>query len=172
MEMNGLKVAVLVASGFDEVAYMAMQPVWKAGGAVPSFVSAGVGLLNGWRGDDWGLNYPADFQLSSALAADFDIVFVPGGRRSIDKIMMTAHTKRFMASFMAADKPVVLFDEASDIMAFAGVEGCVMADEDSHVDGMLFTAKTSSETMDDMVKKAAEFLASTAQDPDDEKQAA
>ena len=159
--LHNLKVAVLVGNGFDEASYMEMRRVWKDCGASVSLVSANPGLVNSWRDDDWGLNYPADFHLSSALAADFDILLVLGGRPGIDKLMTTAHTKRFLSGFIGASKPVVMMDEALDLLDFAAVDGYSVAKEaGSEVDGMLFTAVSSDETLADIMQAGQDFVIS------------
>jgi protease I len=160
--LHGLKVAILVGNGFDEASYMEMQRVWKGSGVRMSLVSANPGLVNSWRGEDWGLNYPIDFHLASAFAADFDVLFVPGGRRGIDKLMTTAHTKRFINGFLNAGKPVAMYNEALELLAFAGCEGrqAASADEAMFTDGMLFTALAAEEILASAMQEGYAFVSS------------
>lgn len=116
--LHGCKVALLVANGFDEMAYIEVQKILQGSGASLTLVSADKGLVNGWRGTEWGLNFPADHMLSSALAADFDMLVVPGGERCMAKMQGTAHTRRFMNGFLDMFKPVVLVNEAVDLLSF------------------------------------------------------
>ena len=104
------------------------------------------GLVNGWNeeAEGWGHNYAVDTQLNSALGVDYDGLIIPGGKRSIDKMKMTAHTRRFISSFMSSNKPVAVMDDAMDIMDHAqAVEGynVAMADESAVMDRNLLTGK-------------------------------
>ena len=80
-------------------------------------VSANQGLVNGWDGQGWGHNYAVDAQINTALGADYDVLVIPGGSRSHDKLNMTAHTKRFVGSMMIAEKPVMAIGDALNLMA-------------------------------------------------------
>ena len=116
--LHGMKVAILVANGFNEPAFLGMQKAMRDAGAVVTMISADQSLVNGWRDTDWGLSFPADAMLSSSLAADYDMLCVPGGRRSVDKMQLTAHTKRFVGGFVNAGKPVAMMNEANDLISF------------------------------------------------------
>jgi protease I len=118
--LTGIKIAILVANGFDQQDFTAVQKTLNTVGASLKVVSPDQGLVNGWEGSGWGHHFPVDQQLASALGADFDILVVPGGQRSMDKLKTTAHTKRFVNSFMTSGKKVALFGDAVGLLAFAG----------------------------------------------------
>jgi protease I len=106
-----VKVAMLVASGFTQNDMIAAQRALLDAGANVRIVSPDNGLVNGWEGASWGHHFAVDNPLAKALGADFSMVIIPGGQRSIDKLKLTAHTKRFVGSFIAAGKPVVMMNE-------------------------------------------------------------
>lgn len=112
----GNKVAILAANGFDEADMIAAQRALVAAGATMRIVSSDNGLVNGWDGKGWGHNFPVDAQLNTALGVDYDGLVIIGGQRSYDKLKMTAHTKRFIGSFMMAQKPVVAMGDSADVM--------------------------------------------------------
>jgi protease I len=112
----GQKIAILAANGFDEADMIAAQRALVAAGATMRLVSSDNGLVNGWDGKGWGHNFPVDAALNTALGVDYDGLVIVGGQRSFDKLKMTAHTKRFIGSFMLAQKPVVAFGEAADVL--------------------------------------------------------
>ena len=86
------------------------------------------GLVNSWNGGSWGLNFAADGMLNEALAVDFSMLMIPGGRRSIDKLKLTAHTRRFINGFLAVDKPLAMIDESVEILSHFGmVEGYTLS---------------------------------------------
>ena len=115
----GEKIAVLVANGFSEKDLTLTQKALINAGASIRIVSMDHGLVNSWNDLGWGLNFAADQVLSEALAADYDMLLVPGGQRSVEKLKLTAHTRRFIGGFVGMSKPVVFFEEAADLLAFA-----------------------------------------------------
>ena len=117
--LTGTKIAVLVANGFEEKSFLGAQKMMIEMGATMRIISTNQGLVNGWDGDAWGHNYAVDAPLNTALGVDYDAVIIPGGSRSIDKLKMTAHTRRFIGSFMAASKPVMVMGDAVMLMAHA-----------------------------------------------------
>ncbi len=118
--LHGIKIAILVANGFNQQDFTAAQKALGSEGASLKLVSPDQGLVNGWEGSGWGHHFPVDQQLATALGADFDMLVVPGGQRSMDKLKTTAHTKRFVNSFMVSDKKVFLFGDAVALLDFAG----------------------------------------------------
>ena len=115
------KIAVLVANGFDEQNFLSVQKVMQEMGATLRIISSNQGLVNGWDVDAgaWGHNYAVDAPLNTALGVDYDALIIPGGQRSVEKLKMTAHTRRFIGSFMAAEKPVAVMGDAVLLMAYA-----------------------------------------------------
>lgn len=115
---KGPKIAVLVANGFNENHFIKMQKTLNEMGYQSCLISMNQGLVNGWNEEEasWGHNYAVDTQLNSALGVDYDGLVVPGGKRSLDKLKMTAHTRRFISSFMKMKKPVCVMADAYDIM--------------------------------------------------------
>ena len=128
----GTKIAVLVANGFEEKHFLAVQRNLLEMGASLKIVSSNQGLVNGWDGSSWGHNFAVDAQLNTALGVDYTGLVIPGGSRSIDKLKTTAHTRRFIGSFMAANKPVAVMGDALNLMMFAEqLDGRTVSGDDS-----------------------------------------
>lgn len=115
----GDKIAILVANGFTEQDLTHTQRALQAKGANTRIIGMDNGLVNSWTGDAWGHHFAADCALNTALAADYDMLIIPGGRRSVEKLKLTAHTRRFLGGFMDAGKPVAIFDDAVELLTFA-----------------------------------------------------
>ncbi len=130
--LAGKKVAVLVASGFEEVQMTEPQKALLALGATVKLVGP-ESLANGWHGDAWGHYFPVDAQISSMLSADYDMLLVPGGTRSLVKLAQTPHTKRIVSAFVDDQKPVALIGQGVEVLVISdrahGV--AVTATEDS-----------------------------------------
>lgn len=115
--LTGTKIAILVANGFDEENFLAAQKAVLEMGATVRLISSNQGLVNGWNGASWGHNYAVDEPLNTALGVDYSGLIIPGGQRSVEKLKLTAHTRRFIGSFMAADKPVAVMGDGVMLMA-------------------------------------------------------
>ncbi len=109
--LTGIKIALLIANGFCEQDMTETQRALTAAGANVRIVSPEQGLVNGWTGEGWGHHFAVDATLSTALGADYAMVVLPGGKRSHDKLKLTAHTRRFVSGFVAAHKPIVSFGD-------------------------------------------------------------
>lgn len=150
---KSMKVAVLVANGFEESNFLAAQRFFQEKGVFVKIVSMNQGLVNGWHGEGWGHNYAVDVPLNSALGVDYDALVIPGGKRSLEKLKMTAHTRRFIGSFMNANKPVCVMGDAVDIMMHTQQsEGRMMsgADDVCQMDGNMMTGNCDQAYFDMM----------------------
>jgi len=132
--LAGKKIAVLIASGFEEVQMTDAQKALLALGATVRLVGP-ESLANGWHGDAWGHYFPVDAQIATMLSADYDMLFVPGGARSLTKLSQTPHTKRIVSAFVDDQKPVALVGH--------GVEVLVIADR---AEGMTVSGAPESQT--------------------------
>ena len=117
---SGKTIAIMVASGFDETAFIAIQRAMMTAGGKLKVVSREAGLTNAWNGMGWGMSYPADATLSTALAIDFDALIVPSGSRHIESLKTEAHAKRVLRAFLREDMPVLLQGEAISLIDLIG----------------------------------------------------
>lgn len=157
--LAGKTVAILVANGFEETEMTEVQrPLLKAGATLRT-ISTEQGLVNGWHGRSWGHYFPVDQQLGDVLGADFDMLVLPGGERSVAKLQQSAHTRRIVGHFLDAGKPVAAIDGGLQLLAIPGklkgrqlasIEafkteleeaGGVLVDEPLVVDGLTVTAR-------------------------------
>ena len=77
---------------------------------------------------NFGHNFAVDVSLNTALGVDYAGLVIPGGQQSIEKLKQTAHSRRFIGSFMAAQKPVAVMEDAIGIMAHVEqVNGCAVS---------------------------------------------
>ena len=114
--LSGKTIAIMVASGFDETGFIAIQRAMMEAGAKLKIVSREAGLTNAWNGTGWGMSYPADATLSTALAIDYDGLIVPAGKRHIATLENEAHAKRVLRAFLREDMPVLLQGDATALL--------------------------------------------------------
>ena len=55
---TGKTVAIMVASGFDEDTFIAIQRAMMSVNAKLRVISRDTGLTNAWNGSGWGMSYP------------------------------------------------------------------------------------------------------------------
>ena len=153
--LSGKKIAIIVASGFDETGFIAIQRVMMDAGAKLKIISSEAGLVYSWNGDGWGMSYPTDAALSTTLAIDYEGLIIPAGERHIDNLQTDAHAKRLLRAFLREDMPVLLQGDAKKLLSL--VEGgedrmnCSTNDSDQsiRVSGRLvMMAKTNSDFPD------------------------
>ena len=151
---SGKTIAIMVANGFDETAFIAIQRAMMTAGGKLKVVSREAGLTNAWNGIGWGMSYPADATLSTTLAIDFDALIVPSGSRHIESLKTEAHAKRVLRAFLREDMPVLLQGEAISLLDL--IEGdldlpkVTKVDELPVVDRSLVTITAPSEALDEL----------------------
>lgn len=173
------KIAILLANGFNEQEMTATQKILQKQGAHTRLISMDHGLVNSWTGTAWGHHFAADCILSSVLAADFSMLLIPGGRRSIEKLKLTAHTRRFINGFLNTGKPLALMGDAAELLygnetargrsvcgpdyleQGAATAGLVWKKGSVNVDGNLLTCRTSPEdVLEEVARGVADHFAS------------
>jgi len=174
--LQSQKIAVLISNGFNENEFLSIQKAMIEQGAALRIVSTDSGLVNGWDGKGWGHNFAIDAQLNTALGIDYDALIVPGGQRSLDKLKLTAHSRRFIGSYLAAMKPVVCMGEAVQLLAhtdhvsgktvsgpeakkaIAETAGAVWSAEPMSVDATLMTGDTEGDKLGAFVASAVDMM--------------
>ncbi|MDA0358760.1 MAG: DJ-1/PfpI family protein [Proteobacteria bacterium] len=148
---SGKTIAIMVASGFDEAGFIAIQRAMMNAGAKLKIVSREAGLTNAWNGTGWGMSYPADATLSTALAVDYDALIVPAGNRHVESLKNEAHAKRVLRAVLREDMPVLLQGEAVSLLSLideAADRTLAAADDNAPiVDRNLVTIAAASEQL-------------------------
>jgi putative intracellular protease/amidase len=117
--LAGKKIAILIANGFEETHLTEIQRALIPTGASMTVISPENGLANSWHGTGWGHYFAIDKLISEVLAADFDMMVLPGGVRSVAKLRENPHTKRIVSGFMNGDKPVAAIGTGAELITLA-----------------------------------------------------
>ena len=104
--LNGKKVAILVADGFEQVELTEPQKALEEAGAQTAIVSPAQGKVKGWNMSDWGEQMPVDVPLASADPNSFDALLLPGGVMNPDELRVIPKAVQFVKAFFDAGKPV------------------------------------------------------------------
>lgn len=120
-ELNGKKVAILVADGFEQAELTEPQRALEEAGAETIIVSPAQGKVKGWNHTEWGDELPVDLALDEAQAEDFDALLLPGGVMNPDKLRRNPKALQFVRSFFDAGKPVASICHGPWTLIDAGV---------------------------------------------------
>jgi protease I len=104
--LNGLKVAILVTDGFEEVELVEPRKALDQAGAETKIVSPKNDRVRGWQFTEWGDELPVDVSLDKTQPENFDALLLPGGVINPDKLRMDPKAVSFVKSFFTANKPV------------------------------------------------------------------
>jgi protease I len=105
-ELTGLKVAILVEDGFEQVELTEPRKALDQAGAITKIVSPKTGRVKGWNHTAWGDELPVDMKLDDAKPQDFDALLLPGGVMNPDKLRMAPKAVEFVRAFFTDNKPV------------------------------------------------------------------
>jgi len=117
MTLVDKNIAILAADGFDEHQMTEIQRALTKEKARIKIIAAEQGVVNGWHGDGWGHHFHVDAPIGEALGSDFDMLVLPGGTRSADKLKQNPHTRRIVNHFLDANKPVAAIGAGVGLLA-------------------------------------------------------
>lgn len=105
-ELNGLRVAILVDSGFEQVEMTEPRKALDEAGAQTTLVSPQAGQVRAWNFTEWGDNFPVEMPLTNANPQNFDALHLPGGVMNPDNLRIRPEAVAFVKAFFDAGKPV------------------------------------------------------------------
>jgi protease I len=120
-QLNGKRVAILVADGFEQVELTGPKEALDQAGARTQIISPAKGQVKGWNHTEWGDQFPVDLQLEQARPDDFDALLLPGGVMNPDKLRMNKQAVQFVKAFFDAGKPVAAICHGPWTLIEAGV---------------------------------------------------
>ena len=104
--LEGKKVAILVADGFEQEELTGPKEALEAAGAQIEIVSPAEGEVQGWNHDEKADKFRVDMPLNLARSDDYDALLLPGGVRNPDQLRMSTRAVEFVDGFFATGKPV------------------------------------------------------------------
>lgn len=105
-DVKGLKVAILITDGFEQVEMVKPRQALDDAGAQTKIVSPKPQTVRGWNHTEQGDEFRVDVPLEKAKATDFDALLLPGGVMNPDALRMQPAAVAFAKSFFDAEKPV------------------------------------------------------------------
>ena len=120
-KLEGKKVAILVADGFEQVELTEPKKALEEAGATTQIVSPADSEVQGWNHDEKADRFPVDMPLSRARSDDYDALLLPGGVRNPDQLRSMTRAIEFVDGFFATGKPVAAICHAPWTLIDAGV---------------------------------------------------
>jgi protease I len=119
--LKGLRVAILIEDGFEQVEMVEPRKALKDAGAETFIVSPRPEQVRGWKHKEWGDNFSVDISLDRAQPASFDALQLPGGVMNPDRLRMQPKAVEFVRAFFDAGKPVAVICHGPWTIIEAGV---------------------------------------------------
>jgi deglycase len=119
--LDGKKIAILVADGFEQVELTEPKAALEAAGATTEIVSPANGEVQGWNHDEKAESFHVDMPLDRARSDDYDALLLPGGVRNPDQLRQLTRALEFVDGFFVTGKPVAAICHAPWTLIEAGV---------------------------------------------------
>jgi protease I len=103
--LNGKKVAILVAEGFEQSEMVEPKRALEEAGAQTAIVSPAKDKVQGWKHFDKADMFKVDVPLAQADAEKFDALLLPGGVAP-DQLRIEPKAVEFVRAFVDAGKPI------------------------------------------------------------------
>jgi hypothetical protein len=97
--LDGMKVAILVSDGFEQIEMTEPRKALDAAGAQTQIVSPLDGSVRGWKHLDPADTFEVDVMLKNANADDFDALLLPGGVVNPDALRINEKAVAFVRAF-------------------------------------------------------------------------
>src|SRR5437868_3725217 len=104
--LQGKRVAILVADGFEQIELTEPKAALDAAGAETQIISPATHQVQGWNHFDKGDRFQVDVSLDQARADAYDALLLPGGVANPDQLRVNGRAVSFVREFFDAGKPV------------------------------------------------------------------
>lgn len=119
--LDGRKIAILAADGYEQVELTEPMKALKQAGAHVSIVSLKRGTIQGFNHDKPGDTVQVDREVGDVSETDYDGLFIPGGLFNPDALRSDEKAVAFAKSFFTAGKPVASICHGPQVLITAGV---------------------------------------------------
>ena len=120
-QLDGKRVAVLVANGFEQVEMTEPREALDQAGAKTTLISIEGGTVQGMNHDQRADQFPVEKTIDSVSANDYDALLLPGGVANPDTLRMNQKAVAFVKAFADAGKPIAAICHGPWTLVEAGV---------------------------------------------------
>jgi len=121
-QLEGKRVAALVAEGFEEAELLEPRKALEEAGAAVDVISPESGRkVKGWNHTKWGTKVKIDQHLTDARPENYDALLLPGGVMNPDKLRTFPDAIDFVRRFFDEGKPIGVICHGPWTLIEAGV---------------------------------------------------
>jgi protease I len=120
-QLQGKRVAILVANGFEQVEMTKPRKALEAAGAKADLISPEKKEVQGMNHGEKAEKFKVEVALDSASPSDYDALLLPGGVANPDKLRTIPAAVKFVESFFTGGKPVAAICHGPWMLVEAGV---------------------------------------------------
>ena len=120
-KLDGKKVAILVADGFEQVEMTKPRQALDEAGAETKIVSLKRGKIQGLQHADKGDKFDVDLALDEARPEEFDALMIPGGLFNPDALGSDENALDFARDFFREGKPVAAICHGPQVLISANL---------------------------------------------------
>ncbi len=126
--LNGMRVAMLVTEGFEEIEMTKPRKALEDAGARVDLIAPKSGKVMAFQHHDHGDTFKVDVPLDEASPEEYDAVMLPGGALSADKLRMEKLAQDFVRQMNDEHKPIAVICHAPWLLISSGlVKGRTLA---------------------------------------------
>lgn len=118
-DLNGMKVAILVTDGFEQVELTEPKKALEEAGAQALIVSPQSGEIQGMNHDEKADRFSVDVALGQAAPGEFDAVVLPGGALNADHLRVVPEAQNFVRQIDKTGKPIAVICHGAWLLASA-----------------------------------------------------
>ncbi len=119
-KLDGIRVAILVDTDFEQVELTEPRKALEEAGATCRIVSP-IWELRGMHHDEKADEFKADFLLDQVTADEFDAVLCPGGALNADSLRVHPKAQEFVRKMNSDGKPMAVICHAPWLLVSAGL---------------------------------------------------
>lgn len=105
-KLNGMKIAILVADGFEQIELVEPCKALQKAGAKVDVISPAKEKVQGWNHDKKADLFEVNVALDDADANDYDALMLPGGVMNPDALRLQPKAIDFIKQIAQAKKPI------------------------------------------------------------------
>ena len=120
-KLNGMRVAILVDTDFEQAEMVEPRKALEAAGAKVTLISTQAGQTQGMNHDQKADKFNVDMTLDQANPDDFDALQLPGGALNADKLRTVPKALEFVRDFDEKNKPMAIICHAPWVLVSANL---------------------------------------------------
>lgn len=120
-QLDGVRVAILVTDGFEQVELEKPRKALQDAGAETVVIAPKGGTVQGMNHDGKADEFTVDMELDDADPEEFDAVLLPGGVGNADNLRMEEAARRFVKAIEKSRKPIAVICHGPWLLVSSGL---------------------------------------------------